>query len=198
MRDQAINGIENVVRGPDQRILYRERPEYIGRNDDYVRECEGLGDWETDVSSYRLERDAKGHPIPQTKIEQLPAPLRLRVLEQDRRYVERKELDAHVTGEITVAKPLQRLPGEERPAMDKLKRLASMSPEQRRAELGASGFPQDAAGRVTQVNRGVPPETIERTPLDRTPRPSYARPEQLDRGESTGRGTIPEGGMKVV
>ncbi len=146
IRDQAMNGIETPVLGPDQRPIYRER--YIGRSDDYVRQAEGLGDWE-DVAPYRLERDAKGNPIPLTKIEQLPAPLRLRVLEQDKRYVHREEHDVHVTGEIVTAKPLQRLPGEERPDVAKLRALAALPPEKRREQIGASRHALDAHGRRT-------------------------------------------------
>jgi hypothetical protein len=221
IRDQSLRGIETVVRGPDQKILYQEREEYIGRSDAYVRTAEGLGDWEDDVSWHRLKRGPDGNPLPQTKVEQLPAPLRLRILEQDRRYVARQEIDTKISGEITVAKPLQRLRGEERPpgTLEKLKRLASMTAEQRREALGASAVPLDSTGRVTQVNRGVPlaigdnrpddgpelkkppnPRAYQEPKLNPPTRPSYARPtdQSLDHGERTGRGEPPDGGMKMV
>jgi hypothetical protein len=216
VRDQALNGIEHVVLGPDQRPIYRERPEYIGRSDDYVMLSEGCKPDE--VKFYRLEHDAKGHPIPLTKIEQIPAPLRLRVLEQDRRYVERKEIDSHVSGEITVAKPLARLPGEARPDVARLRQLASMSPDERREKLGASKVPLDANGRRTLQVGTLPSGRDDNLPAltkpapspyvapyrapeapEPTPRPSYARPPQrLDKGEEIGHGRdIPPGGMKM-
>jgi hypothetical protein len=185
IRDQALNGIEEAVLGPDQRPLYRERPEYIGRDDDYVRQAEGLMDIE-DVAWHRLEHDPKtGHPIPLTKHTQLAAPIKLRVLEQTPSYRETKVIDAQLQI-TTTAKPFERLPGEERPAMEKLKRLAAMTAEERRAELGASP-PPVMAHRAPAGRPDHPPST--------TQRPSYARPDQsLDRGESIGRGTAPDGG----
>jgi len=217
VRDQALNGIEHVVLGPDQKPVYRENPNYIGRDDDYVMLSEGCNPGE--VARYRLALDPiTKQPIPLTKIEQIPAPLRLRVLEQDRRYVERKEIDSHVTGEITVAKPLQRLPGEARPDVARLRQLAALPPDERRKQMGASKVPLDQHGHRT-IATGLPPGRRDddlpaitkpqpspyvapyRAPEapQPQPRPSYARPTQrLDTGEGRGRGDIPEGGMKVV
>ena len=191
IREQSLNGVEEPIFGPDQKPIWKERPEYIGRSDDYIRKAEGLMDIE-DVAWFRLAHDADGNPIQLTKRTQIPAPLRLRVLEQDKRYIHREEHDVQVSGEITVAKPLQRLPGEERPAMAEIKRLAAMTPEERRAELGAAGRPMHG-GLLVPIARGVP---------DAPPRPSYARPaerpEPLDSGEGVGRGDVPPGGMKVA
>jgi hypothetical protein len=217
IRDQSLNGIEHVVLGPDQRPVYRENPNYIGRDDAYVMFSEGCEPGE--VARYRLELDAKGNPVPLTKIEQLPAPLRLRVLEQDRRYVERKEIDAQVQVTAT-AKPFERLPGETRPDVTRLRQLAAMPPEDRRKQIGASGVALDAHGRRTMPPTGLPsarddnlpvlekpspyaepyqaPEAQHNPPRPQ-PRPSYARPTQrLDVGERTGRGDIPDGGTKVA
>jgi hypothetical protein len=217
IRDQALNGIEHVVLGPDQRPVYKENPAYIGRDDEYVMLSEGCAPGE--VARYRLQLDAKGNPVPLTKIEQLPAPLRLRVLEQDRRYVERKEIDAQVQVTAT-AKPFERLPGETRPDVTRLRQLAAMPPEDRRKQIGASGVALDAHGRRTMPPTGLPsarddnlpvlekpspyaepyqaPEAQHNPPRPQ-PRPSYARPTQrLDVGERTGRGDIPDGGTKVA
>lgn len=190
VRDQSLRGIESVVRGPTQEILYVQRPEFIGRSDAYVRQAEGMGDWEDDVAWHRLEHDANGNPIPQTKIEQLPAPLRLRVLEQDKRYIQRIETDVQVTGEITVQKPPARLPGEPAPrSMAELRRLAAMSVEQRRAELGASAVPAPKHGPVT-ATEAAPHQQL-------AVRPSPRQSQSLDQS-GTGRGSPPEGGMKTV
>ena len=143
IRDQAIFGIEEVVHGPDQRVLYCERPEFVGRDDDYVRLVEGL-EAGASVAWYRLEHDADGKPIPLTKRTQLPATLRQKVLEQDRNYIHREQHDVNVQGEITVQRPLQRLPGESKPDVSRLRALAAMSPEARRAALNATAVPLTA------------------------------------------------------
>jgi hypothetical protein len=212
IRDQALNGIEHVVLGPDQRPVYRENPNYIGRDDDYVMLSEGCGPGE--VARYRLLLDPiTKNPIPLTKIEQIPAPLRLRTLEQDRRYVERKEVDTHVSGEITVAKPLQRLPGEARPDVARLRQLAALPPAQRREAIGASPYPKDANGHRT-IATGLPPgkrdddlPTLTKpqpSPYvapyvppqapEPQPRPDYARPVKSLDSAGTGRGEPPSGG----
>jgi hypothetical protein len=189
VRDQSLNGVEEPVFGPDQKPIWKEDPRFIGRDDDYVREVLGMADFEDVTPWHRLEHDAKGNPIQLTKRTQIPAPLRLRVLEQDRRYIERKEVDTHVTGEITVAKPLQRKPGEERPDVARLRALAALPPAKRREEMGALPHPVDAHGHRTVSTQTLPPEP--------RPVPVYARPAQpLDRA-GTGRGEIPEGGFRV-
>jgi len=210
IRDECVNGRETPVLGPDQRPIYRERPEYIGKSDEWVMLSEGCS--EGDVKFYRLEHDAKGHPVPLTKVEFPPAPVRLRVLEQDRRYVESKNLDVNVTGEIVHAKPLARLPGEQRPDVARLRELAAMTAEERRAALGASGVAMDANGRralpllaaptdarADDAGHGLrhpapgyvaPPKPTPEPAAE--PRPSYARPERSM--DHTGRGEPGEGG----
>ncbi len=216
IRDQALNEVEEVVHGPDQRVLYCERPEFVGRDDDYVRLVEGL-DAGANVAWYRLEHDADGKPIPLTKRTQLPATLRQKVLEQDRNYIHREQHDVNVQGEITVQRPLQRLPGEAKPDVSRLRALAAMTPEERRKALGATAVPKDAAGRRTlpvmapkmddrpdDAGLGLKPSPyvapyIPPPAPEPQPRPSYARPNpSLDRGEGIGPGDPPPGGMKVA
>jgi hypothetical protein len=214
VRDQSLNGIEEPVFGPDQKPVWKEKPEYIGKSDDYIRSAEGLGDWE-EVD--RLERDAQGNPIQLTKHTQIPAPLRLAILRQDKRYIEQTSIDVHHSGEVITASPLQRLPGEARPDTARLRALAAMTPEERRKELGASKVPLDAHGRRTMPPTGLPsgrddnlPVITKPTPAPYTPpqapepqepaRPSYARPtKRLDKGEEIGDGRdVPSGGFKVA
>jgi hypothetical protein len=214
IRDQALNGIEHVVLGPDQRPVYRENPAYIGKSDAQVMDAEFCKPGE--VARYRLLLDEKGNPIPMTKVEQIPAPLRLRVLEQDPRYIAKQDVAVKVEGEITVAKPLQRLPGEERPDVERLKRLAAMTPEQRRELIGASAVPLDANGHRT-IASGLPPgkrdddlPVLEKpSPYKPYVPPASAEPPQappprpskpstaLDAGERIGRGEPPAGGFRV-
>jgi hypothetical protein len=213
IRDEALNGREVAVLGPDQKPVYRERPEYIGRPDDFVMLSEGCEP--SEVPFFRLERDAKGRPIPLTKLEFPPAPVRLRILEQDRRYVERKNLDVQHSGEVAVAKPLQRLPGEQRPDVEHLRRLAAMTPEQRRAALGASRVPttlpqlspahhndapDDASRGMRPAPQGyTPPPAPAPEPAPEPPRPSYARPKERPYSEDhIGEGTPPPGGFRVA
>jgi hypothetical protein len=189
VRDQSLNGIEEPIFGPDQKPIWKEDPRFIGRDDAYVRATLGMADFEDVTPWHRLEHDASGNPIQLTKRTQIPAPLRLRVLEQDRRYVERKEHDVKIEGEIAVAKPLQRLPGEERPDVARLRALAALPPEKRREQMGASGVPLDAHGHRTMSVSTLPPEP--------KPQPSYARPPQNLDTAGTGRGEPPPGGFKV-
>lgn len=210
LRDQALNGVEEVVHGPDQRVLYRERSEYIGRDDDYIRIAEGL-DAGANVGWYRLEHDERGHPIPLTKRSQIAAPLRLRILEQDRRYIARTEASLEVKGEITHSKPLQRRPDEPKPDVSRLRALAAMPREERLRALGASAKPNtipvlsprmdDAPDDAGRGLRPGPPPFVrpQASPAPEPSRPSYAKPSpRLDRGEGIGEGAPAPGGMKVV
>jgi hypothetical protein len=214
LRDECLNGRAVVVLGPDQKPIYRERAEYIGKSDEYVMFSEGLTN-EKDVPRARLELDSRGRPVPLTKLEFPPAPVRLRVLEQDRRYVESKNIDMNVSGEVMHSKPLARLPGESRPDVARLRELAAMSPEERRAALGTSGVTLDAHGRRTipqlaapshadapdDASRGLRPAPQGYVAPPRKPepeRPSYARPPQrASDPDHYGDGTPPPGGFKV-
>lgn len=207
LRDQAINGIETPVLGPDQRPVYCEDPDLIDVSDEDLWNLLGRR------NRYLLDPKTK-RPVPLTKVEQLPAPLRLAVLRQDKRYIEQTAIDVKLTGEIVTAKPLQRRPDEPKPDVSRLRELARMSPEERRAALGASGIALDNQGRRT-IPRHLPSSRDDNLPVieqpspyaapyspppapEPQPRPSYARPSpRLDRGEGVGEGTPPSGGMKV-
>jgi hypothetical protein len=213
IRDQAANGVLEVVHGPDQKILYRERPEFIGRDDDWIRIVEGL-DADVDVRWYRLEHDDNGHPIPLTRRTQLPAPIRTAVLRQIKSYKEESTLNVEHSGVVQVSPALQRLANEPRPKFEELRQLALMTPEQRRATLGAKASPQNSQGLVIAADRGAPrgddrPDDgteISKPPNPRayqvprlnppTPTPkSYAKPApSLDHGERIGHGEPPPGG----
>ena len=202
IRDRVLNGETQKIYGPDQRPIYLDDPRFVCRTDDYVREVLDMADFEDVTPWHRLLHDENGNAIQATKQVLPPAPVQLRVLEQDRRYVERKEVDAHVTGEITVAKPLQRLLSEPRPDVAKLRALAALPADKRREQIGASKVPLDAHGNRT-IPRVLPPghrdddlPKIEPLPLQPT-RPSYARPPQSLDNAGTGRGEVPSGGFRV-
>ena len=105
--------------------------------------------------------------------------------------------------------PLQRLPGEERPDIAELRRLAKIPPKH--------PFPLDAHGNRTLPQLAAPrsdersdhvreqqpiapplnPRLYEAAPLN-PPRPaSYAKPVKSLDQSSRGRGEPPEGGFKV-
>ena len=67
--------------------------------------------------------------------------------------------------------------------------------EQRRLEFGGAAYPHNP-----KTGLVIPAANVTReTSAAPKPRPSYAKPlPSLDRGEGTGRGTVPEGGMKVA
>src|ERR1700688_703859 len=60
VRDQAANGIEEPIFGPDQKPIWKENPRYLHRSDDYIRFSEGLDD-DADVNWFRYEHDADGN-----------------------------------------------------------------------------------------------------------------------------------------
>ena len=178
IREQSLNGIPQIVRDLSQKIIYQERSEYIGRSDDFVMLSEGCEP--EDVTRARLLLDSKGNPIPQVRMEQVPAAVRLRVLEQDARYIAKTQTDVHHSGEVLVAKPPERLPSDGvRPDIAKLRELAAMTPEQRRLRLEASPVALDKDGRRTIVS-GEPSKRDDDLPRIEKPdtpiRASYARP----------------------
>lgn len=106
-----------------------------------------------------------------------------------------------------------------RKPLNDLKRLAAMTPEQRRAALGASAVPLDANGRRTlpqlaaPMGRDLPddaghglkpgptPFVRPQQPTPQQPaRPSYARPQhRLDHGERVGEGgDVPPGRYSMI
>jgi hypothetical protein len=213
IRDQAQHGVEEVVLGPMQTPIYRENPRYLHRDDDFIRLSEGL-DAGAPVTWFRYEHDASGHPIPLTKITQLPAPLRRAVLAQIPSYKE-NTLDVSVehSGIVQISPAMERLASEPRPGLAELRALAALSPEARRAKLGAKPAPVNARGLVIAADLGTPrgdnrsdhikeqqpiapppnPRMYE-VPKLNPPRPSYAKP--LDQS-GRGRGEPPPGGMKM-
>jgi|SRR5579862_3542953 len=214
IRDQALNGIEEPVLGPDQRPVYQEDPEFIGQDDDFVQLITGCTPGE--VKRKRLLIDPKTNkPIPLTRRTQLPAQVRVKVLEQDKRYIQREIHDVNIQGQVAVTPALRRLPGEAPPNVARLKELAAMSPEERRKVLGASAVPLDANGRRTiltiaaPLNRDAPDDQGEIAkpnaappfqrppqPAPAPPRPSYARPAPSHLLDRSGRGDFdpPPGG----
>lgn len=96
-----------------------------------------------------------------------------------------------------------------RKPLNDLQRLAAMTPEQRRAALGASAVPLDRNGRRTMptlsppmsrdlpddAGHGLKPAPAPFVRPQQSTRPSYARP--LDQA-GRGRGDVPPGGFKVA
>jgi hypothetical protein len=198
LRNESLNGRDEPVFGPDQKPVYAENEKYVGKDDEYIQIMEGC--LPSEVGYFRFARDAKGNRIPLTKKVYPPAPLRLAVLRQDERYLERTISDVNVSGAIKVEKPLQRLPGEPRPDLERLRKLAQLPAPERRAAIGASDkpFPHDANGRAI-ASAGHLPQGDDRADQTtaQTPRPSYARPTQRLDGQDRKAG-MPPGGFSVV
>jgi hypothetical protein len=202
IRDEAVNGIEEPIFGPDQKPVWKENANYIGRPDSYVMFSEGCTPEE--VAWHRLEHDENGRPVQLTKRVNIPAPLRKAILAASHPdYKETLDVHHEHSGTVHIAKPLQRLASEPRAGADELRKLASMTPEERRAAIGASQFPKDQRGlrtipQLAPPNRDDMPDHVREQPAP-PPRPAYAKPIQnLDRGEHTGRGEPPPGGMKMI
>jgi hypothetical protein len=223
IRAQAKDGIEEPIFGPDQRPIWKESARYLHRDDDFIRLSEGL-DADADVTWYRYEHDEQGRPVQLTKRVNIPAPLRKAVLAASHSdYREQLDVNVEHSGTVHVSKPMERLASEPRADVSELRRLASMTPEQRRAHIGGSAYPKNPrTGLVMAAATGSPrgdnrsDHVKEQQPVEppvnprmyeapapnnppTAPRPSYAKPSKtLDRGEGIGRGVVPDGGMKVA
>jgi hypothetical protein len=201
VRDQASNGIEEPVFGPDQKPVWKENPAYIGRPDSYVEFSEGCKPEE--VAWHRLEHDENGHPVQLTRRTQIPAPLRRAVLSAAHPdYRESLDVNVEHSGTVHVAKPLARLASEPRAGADELRRLAAMTPEHRREAIGASPYPKDQRGLRT-IPQLAPPNEPSDHPRERAeaappPRPAYAKPIRSLDSAGTGRGEPPPGGFRVA
>jgi hypothetical protein len=205
LRHECRYGREEVVLGPTQEIVYRTDPALLGVNDDDLKNL-----WGRD---HRYLLDDDGMPVPLTKTVFPPPAIRLRILEQDKRYLAAQTVDVNLRAQVVhIPQPLQRRVGEERPDIVELRRLAKIPP--------THPYPLDAHG-----NRTIPqltaPRSDERSdhvreqqpiappvnprmyeaaaPLNppNAPRPSYAKPlKSLDQS-GRGRGEPPPGGFKV-
>jgi hypothetical protein len=210
IRAQAADGIEEPIFGPTGAPVYKENPLYVGRSDQFIRDMEILAP-DDDVAWYRLAHDENGHPIQLTRRVQIAAPIRRAVLAASHPdYRESLDVNVEHSGTVHVAKPLERLASEPRADVSELRRLAAMTPEQRRAELGGSKYPKNPkTGLVMAAQTGLGPSTDNRPDHIReqqpvalnapnVPRPSYAKPQKsLDSGERVGRGEAPPGGFKI-
>ena len=213
LRHECRFGRTEVVLGPDQQVVYRVDPELLRVSDEDLKNLWGRDD------RYLLDDD--GLPVPLTRQVFPPAPIRLRILEQDRRYLATQQVDLNVQGSVVhTPAPLQRRADEPRPdIIPELRRLALMSPEERRAQTGASAYPKDARGLRTIPSLGssrddnrsdhVKEQQIEPPPNPRmyeapgpnppsAARPSYAKPAKSLDQASRGRGEPPSGGYSVT
>jgi|SRR5579862_1745221 len=216
LRAQSLHGIEKVARDSTQSVIYRKNLKYLHRDADWIRLAEGLP-IDADVEWYRYEHDSEGLPIPETVRESLPSPLRLAVLRQDKRYLEQSLVDVHHTGEVTVAKPLERQPGDPPSrSIEELRALAALSPAERRRVLGTHPHPLNEHGQrdiprlpapinrdaPDDQNRGLRPAAeFQRPPQPKpareAPRQSYARPSQSLDQSGRGEGVPPSGGGRA-
>lgn len=218
IRAQAVDGIKHPVRDANQQIVYAKDPRFIGRSDDWVMLDTGCD--AADVEWHRLLKGPDGLPVPETRVEQVPAPIRLAVLRAaDPSYREHTVSDVNVSAEIVhTQKPMLRKPNEPAVNVEELRALARMSPEQRRAKLGASPYPLDQHGRRAMpmlsppLTRDQPddagnglrpvPEFVRpqqpASPVLTEGKPSYAKPSKNLDHSGVGVGTPPPGGFKVA
>ncbi|MGH7716388.1 MAG: hypothetical protein ACREML_10385, partial [Vulcanimicrobiaceae bacterium] len=205
IEQEMVHGIEEIVRGSDQRILYRMDPMFIGRSDTFVEFYTGCDP--SEVAWHRMLHDDQGRPIPETKVSQVPASLRAKFLEKaDPTYQPRTHQTVDASLDVVhVAKPLERV-GHGRADLDALRELVSLSPAERRARIGARPYPVGAHGErqiprlpppddpADDQGRGLRPAPPPYVPSQPTPpaeveRPSYARPTRALDQSGTGRGT---------
>ena len=222
LRSQSQDGIEELVFDSTMHPVWKENPKYVGRSLDFIRNAEGLGDWEPDedVEWYRYLHDAEGNVQQLTRVVQVPVPLRKALLVASHSdYKESISVDvAHSGSVVHVQTPLQRLASEPRADIAELRRIAALSPEARRLEFNGSAFPKDARGLVVHADTGAGRVLDERSdhireqqpvapppnprayyeaplnPPQGAPRPSYAKPNKSLDQAGYGRGVPPPGG----
>jgi len=221
MMQEAKEGITTVVRDASQQVIYRRDPRFIGRSDAYVCATLGLEPWELEPV-HRLLLGEDGLPIPETRVDHIPSNLRLRVLEaasDEFKPSSHQSLDVNVSGNVVhEQKPLLPPKDQKRVDIEELRKIAALSPEERRARFGGKAYATDAAGRRTipalspplndrpdDQNLGkrpgvepyVPP--AKPAPVDQgQPRPSYAKPQRALDHSGYGEGKPPSGGFRVA
>lgn len=203
LRHECRFGHEEVVLGPDQQVVYKLDPTLLLVSD------EDLKNLYDRTERYLLDDD--GHPIPLTKTV-FPAPaVRLRILEQDRRYLATQNVDVNVQGQVVHSPaPLQRRVGEERPDIAALRALAKIPPKNPfpldkhgHRTIPALGAPKgDDRSDHVKEQQPVPPPVNPRLyeapkPNPPTARPDYAKPVQSLDQASRGRGVPPPGRFKM-
>jgi hypothetical protein len=185
LRQECRYGRTEIVLGPDQQIVYKLDPRLVGVDDEELLRIHGR--------THRYLLDEDDMPVPLTKQVFPPAPIRLRILEQDRRYLSQQNIDVHHSGEVVhTAQTPQRRVGENRPDVEALRALAKIPPK--------NPFPLDDRG-----NRTIPKLTAPRgddrpdhVREQQPERPSYAKPPKPLDQASVGRGAPPDGGFKVA
>lgn len=206
LRHECRFGREEVVLGPTQEVVYKIDPELLLVSDEDLGNIYGRSD------RYLLDPETK-LPVPLIRLVFPPPAIRLRILEQDRRYLATQNLDVNLTGTVThTPAPLQRRVGEERPDIAALRALAKIPPKH--------PFPLDKHGHRTIPQLGAPrgddrsDHVKEQQPIPAAPNPrayyepelkppnapqtSYAKPvKNLDQA-SRGAGVPPPGGFKVA
>jgi hypothetical protein len=200
LRHECRFGREEVVLGPTQEIVYRLDPALIGVSD---ADLEGL--W---GRSHRYLLDDDGMPIPLTKTVFPPPAIRLRILEQDKRYLATQQVDVNLRAQVVhIPQPLQRRIGEERPDIAALRALSKIPP--------THPYPLDAHGNRTLPQLASPrgdersDHVREQQPIEppvnprmytaplnvpNAPKPSYAKPVKSLDQSGRGRGEAPPGG----
>lgn len=203
LRHECRYGREEVVLGPDQQVVFKLDPKLIGVDE---------GAFALLGIDHRYLLDDDGMPIPLTKTVFPPPAIRLRILEQDKRYLATQSVDVNLRAQVVhTSQPMQRLPSE-RADLVELRRLAKIPP--------THPFPLDAHGNRTIPQLTAPhsddrsdhvrdqqpipppvnPRMYEAPPLNppNAPKPSYAKPTLALDQASTGRGSPPDGGFKVA
>lgn len=211
---QANDGIKEQVLDSTQHPVYQEDPQFIGRSDEWVMSFTGCT--ADDVDWERLKKDADGHPVPLYRVQQLPAPIRLRILEAaESRFRATQNID--VTQTIEAVHVIKR-PGADGPRPD-IAALRKMLEDRRASHPPGSkpSYPHDGNGRYLPPNTGAPrgddrPDDGAELPKPPNPRmyqepelkpptpqrPSYARPARSLDQSGRGQGVPPNGGFKIA
>lgn len=219
MVNQAIHGLEEIVRDGNGRIVWQENPATIGKDDDQlIMEC-GTAD--------RLLRDAEGNPIPAVRVTQLPATLRQAVLRglMPAVYGEHTSIDVNTKSSVVVQHNFLRRPSA---PVQQPEALALPAPNlesdlvrdlRAKLQAGVKNPKPDSPVAILGRATGDKPDNVSAFPADVPPTPdlrnhprayevpapapraapNFARPEteQIDKPGYGSRSAPPKGGFKI-
>lgn len=211
--NQAVHGIEEIIRDGNGRIVWQENPKTVGKDDDQLIMENGNAD--------RLRRDEAGNPMPAVRVTQLPATLRQAIIRglMPGVYGDHATVDIQSKSQVIVQHQFLRRPSTPAEALPPPK-IESDLVRDLREKLQAGVKNPKPNGRVEILGRatGDAPDKTSTFPTDvpPTPRnhprsyevpaptpappPDFSRPqagEQINRPGIGSRSAPPAGGFRV-
>lgn len=181
--NQAIRGVEEIVRDGNGRVVWQLDERFIGLSNDEVEIMFGIPAAEIDF--YRIKRDENKMPLPEVRVNQLPATIRQAVLRglMPSVYGDHSTLDVKSESRVLVqhqflrrpsapspqavaspSEPLA-LPAPAQPVKEESEAVKKLR-EQLRASLAGELGPKKPEGKVAIIGVGEAPDRVSTYPAD--------------------------------